>query len=271
MKYEATQEDKLMMENDMDTNPIMRFLKNRESYSFNVGDILIKQHKRWSDESDESDEWITESNSPTGAPKKYMYVFENELGIGYVKALKVDGSGFTRALTCITTVDQEHNRFVLDPDYVDHMILGEDGGFTYNEAYKAKKAFRDEAIAKNKKLLVKVTNPKKLVEWYNGLKVGDKVWYGTSYEQLARQYCIITSIDEIPVKKLDQYRLDLLKRYDILNNIKSYKKLHVETYGNCYTDGSSYLHEMEMTDWQWRKVMMTQPFPIQDELCGHQR
>lgn len=139
LKYEKTAADDDRERSDLRTNPVMRFLKNQEYYRFNVGDIVLKQ-TRWSYNGD----WET-ALTAVGAPRKFMYVFENDLGIGYIKQLKVDGSGFTSGLQCTANFDPDTTRLVLDPDFVDHMLVGEQE-FQYNEEYLDKKNFRQEEL-----------------------------------------------------------------------------------------------------------------------------
>src|ERR1035437_5962556 len=176
LKYDKTQSDKNREGSDLRYNVIMKFLKQQENFKFNIGDILIKQ-TRYGD-----DTWKTETTS-LEAPKKYMYVFENELGIGYIKQLRVDGSGFTTLLQCTANFDYDYVRLTLDPDFVDHMIIGEEE-FQYNQEYVNKKNFRKDAIAKNRKLLIGTQSFKKRLAWFHGLKIGDKFWYGDNFDEL---------------------------------------------------------------------------------------
>ena len=96
MKYEKTQEDIRREQDDLRSSPIMRFLRNRDAFKFKVGDVLIKQTaNRWLDSDDSK--WKTDTHI-VGTPKKYLYAFENELGIGYIRQFKTDGSGFVNTL-----------------------------------------------------------------------------------------------------------------------------------------------------------------------------
>ena len=83
LKYEKTHSDRAREVSDIRRSPIMRFLKHQDYFKFNIGDVLVKQ-RRFTLNS----EWETEVVVGVNTAKKFMYVFENELGIGYVKQLR---------------------------------------------------------------------------------------------------------------------------------------------------------------------------------------
>ena len=215
----------------------MRYLKNQEALRFNIGDILVKQSKQGED-------WKTDKTG-IGAPKKYMYVFENELGVGYIKQLKVDGSGFTSHLQCVANYDGEYTRLALDPEFVDHMLIGEDD-FKYNALHAYKKSFRQEAMKKNNKLCLHVKAKKIWVE--EQMKPGDKFWCGHSFQQL------IDSPYEIVSVTRDQNRNG--KTIDVSFVVK---------------DQSGVRHQWNERQILYRKLSLTKPYPLEDDLCGHQK
>ncbi|CAM6003914.1 unnamed protein product [Sphagnum balticum] len=222
----------------MKHNPVMRFLRNQEYYKFNVGDIVIKQNK-WT----YNGEWETK-NTAVGAPTKYMYVFENELGIGYIKQLRVDGSGFTRHLECTANFDPDTTRLVLDPDFVDHMLIGE-ADFQYNKEYLDKKNFREEAMAKNRKL---VLNARAKIKWLATAKPGDVFWGGNTFEKLVNdQYQVFEVFKDGPVPVL-----------------KAFKVIDIGT-----SHAREYVFGIDTI--RWTKLSLQKPYPLEDELCGHQK
>ncbi len=234
LKYVKTHEDKGREKDDLRRSPIMRYLKNRDLFKFKVGDVLIKQN-RWS----MSGEWKVAKTS-VGAPKKYMYVFENELGIGYIKQLKVDGSGFTSTLECTANLDPETTQLILDPEFVDHMLIGDDE-FQYNKEHLAKKNFRQEAIAKNRKLLVRTRAAKKLTAWLHALKPGDKFWMGSTWDELGKNCWEVLSVNERVIE------------------------LRVKNCKSGYTDVLTH------NAIKWNKISMVEPYPLTDPLCGPQK
>ena len=74
LTYTKTAADTKREASDIRNSPIMRFLKNQDHFKFNIGDILVRQTKYTGD-------WVTTVTPGVAAPKKFMYVFENELGI----------------------------------------------------------------------------------------------------------------------------------------------------------------------------------------------
>ena len=167
-------------------NQVVSYLKHKTQIQFSIGDVLIKQF--WS--SSES-KWkhYTVSRIST-APKKYMYVYENEHGVGFVKSLKVNGTGFTDSVTCLADVDFRNVRFIVDPDYQDHLIIGEDE-FEHNNIFKEDMKERNRIHKLNKILLAKTDTLADVNKVFNGLKVGDDVWLGKNiYEATENEYSV---------------------------------------------------------------------------------
>ena len=182
LKYEKTALDAHRERNDMAQNPIMLFLKHKEQFRFNVGDILVKEVNFNGNQ--EPENWQVEKNH-IGSPQKFMYVFENELGIGYLKQLRVDGSGLTANLICTANFNPKTTRLKLDPDFVDHMMVGE-GEFCYNADYLRRSAFRKEAMKKNSKLLIRTVSVKEVCKWLKSLKVGDEFSLGATLDEMTK-------------------------------------------------------------------------------------
>ena len=239
LKYTKTKDDVSVEKRDLKYSPIMRYIKNQEALRFNVGDILIKQSK-WG-----NNDWET-SKTGIGAPKKYMYVFENELGVGYIKQLKVDGSGFTSQLQCVANFDCDYTRLVLDPEYVDHMLIGEDE-FKYNTQHAYKKIFRQEAISKNRKMCL---NAKAKNTWLKEqVKVGDKFWYCTS------------------IQNLIDYPYEVVK---VTRSVPIGAGFFTLPYINV-RDSQGSTRQWDENNIMYGKLSLTRPYPLEDPLCGHQK
>lgn len=264
MKYEKTKADEQKEKDDLVTSPIMRFLQRQEDFRFNIGDVLIKQRKMWG--LPDEDKWETETNR-IGGPIKYMYVFENKLGIGYLKRLKVDGTGLASSLICTVNLDPEATRFQLDPEYADHLMLAdEDEKFEYNKIYKVNKEFRNEAIIKNRKLLVGGTGShKKVVEWFKDLKKGDVFWHGHSYDDLISHKYEVTNITG--------KKLSTMTNWEISGSIDQWKPFlkdgmwYSVTAKNVGSKGYSYEDSFTLDSFLWRKTTSKEPFPLKDEMC----
>lgn len=275
MIYTKSKEDQQREDHDLKNNPLMRWLNNRDAFQFKVGDILIKktfssswnpQTHNWTDS-----EWVTEVvNKNNPAPKKYIYAFENSLGIGYLKPLKANGTGGTEQLICVINLDPQYVKFELDPDYVDHTLIG-DGDFNYNEEYQEKKKFRREAMEKNKKLLVKTSSDKSLIDWYNNLKVGDEFWYGATFDELVTQKYRIKAIKKDKKGSFSPL-YNPVHLNQLVNKIdeKNWRTLECEVIeGEAYSLGS--VNKLDITMFAWKKVSMTKPYPMKDLLCAPQK
>lgn len=242
LKFEKSVDDRAREISDIKRNPICRFLKNQEVFKFNIGDIVIKQKRR-----SMSEEWETEVIPGVRAPRKFMYVFENEVGIGYLKPLRVDGTGFTSELVMTANFDPDYVRFQLDPDFVDHMLIGEDD-FEYNTSYINKKAYRDEAIKNNKKILVQTKATKKRAEWISNLKVGDEFWLGSDFDELAyNKYKVMEAISDTNARHI---------RVEAVSNVIA------ANIGRSFVWDEAYF--------VYRYVSMKQPYTLEDPLCGGQ-
>lgn len=184
MKYEMTKEDKQRIESDLQHNTVIRFLRQQENNKFNIGDILVKETRVHEYKIPVEDQKWAVHKTPIGAPVKYMYVHENEYSVGYVKQLRADGTGFTSSTTCLANIDLDSTRFVLDPEYADHLMLNPDEKFEYNNIHASRKQFREEAMAKNRKQCVSIGSAKKAEDFLKTLKIGDELWMGGSFEDL---------------------------------------------------------------------------------------
>lgn len=231
MKLTKTKIDEKRLADDLWKDRIMVYLANADKLKFNVGDILIKQ-TNYGD--DEQPEWTTETDG-AGCTVQYVYAFENELGVGYVKRLKNDGSGpCKKQPEAITKFDPRVNKFILDPDYADHLILGE-GEFDYSAKSKRQIEFRKEALEKNEKLCLKFKKPSDAKTWWQSLKIGDIIYVGTDLESLGDDVLevikikknkitmrvIATEWDEVG-EEYDYSRTAFIEHHDFISMEKPY-------------------------------------------------
>lgn len=280
--YEKTKEDESREASDLKSNAVMRWLLNQDAFKFNPGDIIIKKtrHFQFNPHSTQrSETWETEViTRATGAPKKYVYAFENQLGIGYIRQLKANGEGYCGTLICVANFDPENTRFELDPDYIDHTLVGE-GNFEYNVEYQQKKKFRQEAMEANKKLLVKTSSKKTLVAWFLGLKVGDEFWFGQTFDDLVATKYKITAINKgnKPKKEKDpnnytwqaqSYSIAEQGAHDFLDETQwqTIDTVLLSTQNQYARVGAK--GHMNIGSFHWKKVSMTEPHPMKDQLCG---
>lgn len=269
-EYKKTPSDEGRELNDLKNSPIMRFIKNQDMFKFRVGDILVKQVANYANGWDKEPDWKT-SLHVIGAPKKYQYLFENELGIGYIRQLKADGTALNSTLMCMANFDPNTTRFIIDPDYVDHLLLSDsDDKFVPADEWLTKRAYRTDAIRKNTERLIPANNMNKLYAWLTGLKVGDTFWRGTSWDELVVSRYEVTKITDVPLasnfelcKKLDVYGI-APKLFTVHRSVE----IKVLT-SKWRTIGAT--NNEDVTDFRWKKILDTVPDPLSDDLCGHQK
>lgn len=265
IKYEKSKEDEQKEKRDLKYNHIMQFLQNQENLKFKIGDILIKQNRYTKHNGHDYDfYWEHEKHPTTKCPKKYMYVFENELGIGYVKQLKVDGTGFTTTLLCLANIDHRNTKFTIDPEYVDHIILNDGVDFQHNREYLEKRKFREAAMAANKNILLNTKSPKELLEWMKALKAGDIFWAGETYDELSDNAYEVTKIEYMPSTDLANHIIHMLHANGIATPC-DIPKVEVKTLDKSYGAWRRFFHINNLLN---LKLTMQKPFPLEDKLCG---
>jgi hypothetical protein len=208
MKLELTDSDKKKFEAEATFNPVIRYLKNQDNLRFNIGDILIRETltSKFNPHSGSWDSaaWcISTVSSVSNAPKKFMYVYENEYGVGYIKQLKASGDGFTDYYACLANTDPTNTRYKVDPDYADHMLInGNSDDYKPSEAFEEDKKRRLEIKEYNKSLLRKVGNHKEVNDLMDSLKVGDQLWWGWDiYSAANKPYTVKTTAKKVEYSK----------------------------------------------------------------------
>lgn len=275
--YVKTQEDQNREASDLKTNAVMRWLLNQDAFKFNPGDVLIKKQKRYGynpQTHSQTFDWEIEViTKATGAPKKYVYCFENQLGIGYVRQLKAKGDGYSGTLICVANFDPENTRFELDPDFIDHQIIGE-GEFQYNQEYAHKRKYRDEAMAANRAIMIKTSNKAGLKDWWLGLKIGDEFWSADSFDDLEKCKYKVSQVQKcnkpnFPPRN-DYYGGGNHKK-DYANRAfledKEWVQIEVTVLKSPYERTGS-TKNYTIGDFSWKKVTMVEPFPMKDPLCA---
>jgi len=253
LEYIKTAEDIKREKRDLRDNQTVKFVKFQEAFKFNVGDIVIMQYK-WSDGS-----WKTKKTfGATEVPVKFMYVFENEVGIGYIKQLKVNGTGFTTLTTCVADIDPTTTRLILDPDLVDHLLLSDgDEEFDYSRAHSERMAFRKEAVEKNKKLLLDLSTPEARVKWFYSLKKGDVIWAGLDWDSIVNDPQEVVDIKDFNIQQISDAAIKTIKGTQEARLIQVYR--HVILKGK-----SGWHREYNIMDVPTLKVLRSKPWPLKE-------
>lgn len=202
MKYEITQEDKDIMERDMNTDRTLKHLKNISFYKFSIGDVLIREERYRNYDKVHGTgfgyEWKTVKAS-CGLNNKYVYVFENDLGIGYIRRMSVNGRKLVDQPLCVTQFDPDQTRFGLDPEYADHMLLAsEEDEFDAKTRYDTLKKKREQVKRMNAKLrLMTGGDELSTIAWMQSLKVGDTLWWGYSLSSIRKEPFVVKDVSKL--------------------------------------------------------------------------
>jgi hypothetical protein len=193
MKYEKTAEDEKIVEYDLQHDRTLKYLKNLSFYKFSVGDVLIREEKCYN-YADNTYSWKIKL-AGCDLPYKYIYAFENELGVGYIRRLSVNGRKFVEKATCVTTFDPDQTRFILDPEYADHMLLSsENDEFDAKSRYDEIKKKREAIHRKNKKIRLQFKDEQAAADWIKTLKKGDQIWWGYTISSIHKEPYLVDEI-----------------------------------------------------------------------------
>jgi hypothetical protein len=200
MKYEVTQEDKDIMERDMQSDRTLKHLRNMSFYKFSIGDVLIREerYRNYDKVHGAADgyEWKPVKAS-CGLHNKYVYVFENELGVGYIRRMSVNGSRLVDQPLCITQFDPDQTRFQLDPEYADHMLLAsEEDEFDVKTRYSNLKKKRERINRLNEKIRLKWADEPAVIAWMQTLKVGDQLWWGYGKNSIHKEPYVVLEVSK---------------------------------------------------------------------------
>lgn len=195
--------DKQSISRDRTQDVVTRYLAHIDSMRFRVGDVLNKQYRAWNPHHDTT--WTTEMVSSTcRTPSKFIYVHENEQGVGYIKRLKADGTGPTDKLICMSSVNFTCERFVIDQEYADHMLLTPDEDFDYSKSYKQLKQKLRYVTNQNKRYELSFTSEQEVINFLtNKISVGTTMWVKAPWGVMPEK-CTVTDI-----KMQDRNKIEL--------------------------------------------------------------
>jgi|GEM_PF-4860461 len=159
----------------------VQYARVRDHQRFNVGDVLIRRER-----DKESGKWLIETDGDFDLPVKYKYVYESEDGHGIVVQLDSDGTW------CEDDGDEYMSLagmigpdclFEVDPDYADHVLMGEQGPFDPGRYTREKEKEFEEIDKFNKTLVVSIPNDDYVAanKAMATLKVGQNVWVYTGW------------------------------------------------------------------------------------------
>lgn len=236
MKLEKTKKDIDKMKADEERLSILQILRELQHYKFNVGDVLVKLvQEGYEDDAP----WIPELDS-IGAPQRYVYVFENDFGIGYIKKLHNTSSSALGVGQCLASFKPDRIRFKIDPEYVDHLIIGE-GQFDHKEIYKNLKKFRKEANVENLKISMPAATTVERLALWEQLQLGTCFYEGYKEKNEIIEFTNYYKVIRCPKNKakITLEIIDSVRSY-VIGDKDSYTKKEFSEEGCMWSDNSVY-------------------------------
>jgi hypothetical protein len=163
---------------------VIRYLINKHELKFSTGDYLIKQIQF-------NGKWKTQCiSNVSNIPKRFICVHEDEYGVKYVRALSSMGERLP--YICAVTNLNEYERFIIDPDYAEHLILGDNNKFDFASHKKKERAHRNKISKLNKKLIVKFSSIEDVVAYFGKLPLNSTFYMGWStIDAIDKKYQIL--------------------------------------------------------------------------------
>ncbi len=200
MKVELKPEEQKQLNSAVSNNQVRKWLAVRDTLKFEIGDVLIKLFRRYGD--GDKITWVPENiASDTKMPQRYVYIFEDEEGIGYFKKLLLSNGTLGKELFSITDFDFDSTRFEVDPEYAEHTLL--DAEFDIKELRKKALEGRKIATKMNRKMGKKLTTLKDMNDFLEGLNVGDTFYTTGDYTGRYQQHYKIDKLEKVEVKSLN--------------------------------------------------------------------
>lgn len=174
MKVELTTAEKKQIDDAMSRNRVRKWLTIRDTLKFEIGDVLIKHHIIWRRETSDYGWTIENINSDTKMAQRYVYIFEDDQGIGYFKQLKISTGTLGKELFCVTDIDFDSTRFEVDPEYAEHTLLDVD--FDIKKIHKKSLEGRNIVTKMNRKMGARLKTFSEFNKFFDNLKQGDTYW-----------------------------------------------------------------------------------------------
>lgn len=202
MKVELKPDEQKQLNSAVESNKVARWLRQKEMMQFEIGDVVLKYHLR-TDYQTKKQSWVPENiNSDNKMAQRYVYIYQDEFGIGYLKQLRVANGTLGKEIYCLTDYDFNDTKFEVDPEYAERVFL--DADFDIKEIHKASLSARKIVTKMNRKIGLK---PKTLQEYndiFEKLKVGDTFWTTTDYTGRYLQEYVLTAITKVTLQTVEK-------------------------------------------------------------------
>lgn len=224
----------------MESNSVRRWLKQKDEMKFEIGDVILKYFLRTNYET-KKQSWVAENiNSDNKMAQRYVYIFEDEFGIGYLKQLRVGNGTLGKELYCLTDFDLIDTKFEVDPEYAEHVLL--DADFDIKQIHKVSLAARKIITKMNRKIGQKPKTMQEFNDCFDKIKVGDVFWTSSDYTGRFIQEMKVLAITKINLSDLEQqndwnWKLfkERAKKDEVntpINSTYTYKITYTGTYSN---------------------------------------
>lgn len=177
MQETLSQEELKRIKNLQNYSQAYYWLKVKEDSNFNLGDILVKMCvKKWGEDGEATSYEAESVSSKSNTPRKYKVVYIDQYSVPFAKCIKADGK-LGKELICLAEINPQYNFFKVDPDYVEHTILADEGEvFVADQRLKEVKRQRREIHKQNKALREKITTLNEADKFLESLKPRDRFW-----------------------------------------------------------------------------------------------
>jgi hypothetical protein len=171
---------------------IYQWLTNAKKAKFSIGDVLLKEFYGWNNEDafdDLEPKWCMELGDEFGLPQRYMYVYEDEQGIGFLKAINPstgkleDGLIYLADLPLAFDINNSNSsenmdavKFSVDSEYADSILLGCE--FNAKESYEKMKSKKEKVAVINTSNMIKTRNLSELNKFFSQISVGQTFYVG---------------------------------------------------------------------------------------------
>lgn len=236
MKVELKPDEQKQLDQAVKNNQVRKWLAVRDTLKFEVGDVLIKLFRRGG-YNDEKVTWVPENiASDTKMAQRYVYIFEDEMGIGYFKKLRLSDGTLGKEMFSITDFDFDSTRFEVDPEYAEHTLL--DAEFDIKEIRKKALEGRKIATKMNRKMGQKFKTLKEINGFFEKLNVGDTFFTTGDFTGRYQNEYKINKIEKVPLAKLkSDYRNYSYQRFEEefknkggIDDTETYKITYTGTY-----------------------------------------
>lgn len=186
MKVNLTRSQQNQLDNAKKINPVRKWMEFSKTHNFEVGDVLIRLNLR-------GDKWEPQPISyDNKMPQRFVYIHQDEYGIGWIKTLRVSDGELGSELICLTDVVSDEVKFEVDPEYAEHALL--DADFDIKKLHKRSLEARKLVSKANKKIGTKFKTLSEANLFFSTMQVGDKFWISQDYTGRWIEECTLTKI-----------------------------------------------------------------------------